>query len=160
MVRVPASWVRAGMAGLAGGNRARYGSALARVPVTPDHRYVIPVTVDLGNDGMAPVATFAAAGTATALAGPSSSGDVWSLDQCSVSTSIGPLDAAQCSVFAGPLPLPQFLIAPSLAGGGTQFGLGGVGVPFGWFLYAVWSGGTPGATAFLRVTGVKRTMTD
>ena len=41
----------------------------------------------------------------------------------------------------------------------SQFGLGGAALAFGWFVYAVWTGGTPGATANLRVTGVKTALT-
>jgi hypothetical protein len=159
MVRVPASW-RGALAGIAGAQPARYGSAVSRIPVTPDHLFSRKVTVDLGNDGMAPQATFTAAGTAQAFCGPSSGGDLWSLDQCFLSTSVGQLDPAQCTVYAGPLPLPQFAVTGSLSGGSSQFGLGGVGVPFGWFIWALWTGGTAGKLAYLRVTGQKTTLTN
>jgi hypothetical protein len=158
MVRVPRSFIRAGFAGIT--VPARTGAAVRRIPVAPDHRYWRPVTVDLGNDGMAPQVTFTAGGTAQAVVGPGSAGDLWSLDQCFLSTSVGQLDAAQCTVFAGPLPLSQYAVTGSLAGGGSQFGMGGVAVPFGWFAWALWSGGTPGALAFLRLTGVKTVLTD
>ena len=158
MVRVPLSWVRAGMAGVT--VPARTGTARPRVPVTPDHLYSRPLTVDLGNDGLAPLVTFPASAIVTALAGPSGGGDSWSLDQCFLSTSVGQLDAALCTVYVGPLPLPQYAITGSLAGGGSQFGMGGVGLAFGWFVYAVWSGGTTGAFAYLRVTGTKTVLTN
>lgn len=135
-----------------------YGGRDRRIPVPPNRLYVLPVTVDLGNDGMAPQVIFNGAGVAQAVVGPNGSGDTWSLDQCSVSTSIGQLDASQVLVFRGPQPLPQYQVAPSLAGGGSQFGMGGVTVPFGWFVWAVWSGGTAGALAFLSLTGTKTTL--
>jgi len=156
MVRFPAGWPpvarRAGSLPATGGRSYR-------IPRADVGAYVHQVTVDLGNDGMAPQVVFPASGAVQAVCGPQVSGDTWSLDQCSVSTSVGQLDAAQCVVFAGPQPLPQFQLAPSLSGGGQQFGLGGVAVPFGWFIYALWTGGTPGATAYLRVTGVKTVLT-
>jgi hypothetical protein len=159
MVRLPSSW-RGAVTGIAGSQPARSGAAVRRIPVPPGHLFTRPVTVDLGNDGMAPVATFAGDGTAQAFCGPASSGDSWSLDQCSASTSVGILDPAQCVVYAGPLPLANFQVAPSFSGGGAQFGLGGVAVPFGWFFWALWTGGTPGAFAYLRVTGQKTTLTN
>jgi hypothetical protein len=97
-------------------------------------------------------------GAATALVGPSSGGDLWSLDQCFLSTSTGPLDTAQCTVYTGPLPLANYAVTGSLSGGSSQFGLGGVGVPFGWFAWAVWTGGIPGEFAYLRVTGTKTVL--
>jgi hypothetical protein len=156
MVRLPEGWIMATPAG----SQAARGISARRIPVPPIGAYVNPVTVDLGNDGMAPNVLFGAAGTAQALVGPSSGGDLWSLDQCYVSTSVGQLDASQCAVFSGPLPLAQYGVTASLAGGASQFGMGGIGVPFGWFVYAVWSGGVPGATAYLRVTGTKTVLSN
>jgi hypothetical protein len=157
MVRVPRSFLRAGMAGLSGSGPAR-DPWLKPILRPPDHLFNRQVTVDLGNDGMAPVATFTAAGTAQALIGPSSGGDLWSLDQCFISTSIGQLDPALCILYVGPLPLLNYAATNSLAGGGTQFGLGGLGVPFGWFAWALWTGGTPGAVGQLRLTGMKTVL--
>lgn len=268
MVRIPASWARAGFTRPTG-SQPRRGVSARRVPSPGPEMYVRAVTVDLGNDGVAPQVTFpgflaltggpvtspgvttniltatvpagrylvawtvtlagtvggadvnnfalynggafvtssvntgtvgsfvqapvllnvpagslnlkiltngagtagsqySAAiaqnpglpGTVQAFVGPSSGGDLWSLDQCFLSTSVGQLDAAQCVVYVGALPVPQAAVTGSLAGGGSQFGLGGVGVPFGWFVFAVWSGGTPGATAYLRVTGAKTVLTN
>jgi hypothetical protein len=159
MVRVPAAMARAGMAGLAGSGPRR-GLAVRRIP-SPDVRtFSRLVTVDLGNDGMAPLATFGAGGGAEALAGPSAFGESWSLDQCFLSTSVGPLDAAECLVYVGPGVAAQYAVTGSLSGGGSQFGMGGVGLTQGWFVWAVWSGGTEGATASLRVTGTKTVLTN
>lgn len=154
MVRVPRGLHRP-----AGSQYPRWNMAVPRIPVPADHLYARQVTVDLGNDGVAPQVTFTGSGTAQAFIGPSSGGDLWSLDQCFISTSIGVLDTAQCVFYSGPLPLSQYAITGSLAGGSSQFGLGGVGVPFGWFVWALWTGGTAGAFGFLRVTGVKTVLT-
>jgi hypothetical protein len=155
--RWPRGWVAARPAG---SQYADWTPAARRIPSPGNGRYVIPVTVDLGNDGIAPQVTFGAGGLAQAFTGPSSSGEVWSLDQCSVSTSLGALDNATCIVYNGPQPVPQCQITGSLSGGQSQFGLGGVSVPFGWFIWALWTGGDPGAFGYLRLTGVKATATD
>ena len=108
--------------------------------------------------GSAPAGVSSGAGQA--FIGPSSGGDLWSLDQCFLSTSTGPLDPAQCTVYAGPLPLANYAVTGSLSGGSSQFGLGGVGVPFGWFVWAVWTGGVIGEFAYLRVTGQKTVLSN
>jgi hypothetical protein len=268
MVRVPASFARAGMAGLAGSG-SRRGVAARRIP-SPDVRaYDRLVTVDLGNDGVAPQVTMAGfaaqsgesavspgafasvltttvpggsyllqwsvslsgtlsagdannmalyvngsfvagavypavagtypqtavlispdgagndlkiltsnagttgsqygasigqnsgiPGTTEAFVGPSAFGESWALDQCFLSTSVGPLDPAQCTVYVGPGVAAQYAVTGSLAGGGSQFGLGGLGLAQGWFVWAVWSGGTPQSFAYLRVTGTKSVLTN
>lgn len=157
MVRIPRSWARAGFAGLSGSGQ-QATPWVRPILRPPDHLYNRQVSVDLGNDGVALVATFTASGTAQALVGPNGSGDLWSLDQCYLSTSVGQFDPALCTVYNGPLPVATTAITASLAGGSAQFGMGGVGTPFGWFIYALWTGGTPGAFAFLRVTGVKTVL--
>jgi hypothetical protein len=155
MVRVPRGWQMHPPAGSAWNVP---GPNVARIRPAPMNLYARMVTVDLGNDGIAPLATFTAGGTAQALCGPTSGGDVWSLDQCYLATSVGQLDIAQCTVYAGPGTVAQYGVASNLSGGGAQFGMGGVQVPFGWFVWALWTAGTPGATATLRVTGQKTVM--
>ena len=159
MVRIPRGW-RGAFHSPAGSNPAQWGGGVRRPLSTPNHMYVNQVTVDLGNDGMAPVGTFGATGAAQVFIGPTGGGDLWSLDQCFVSTSVGQLDPALCTVYVGPQPLAQYAAMASIAGGGNQFGMGGLGCPFGWFVYALWTGGTPGATANLRVTGSKTVYTN
>jgi hypothetical protein len=158
MVRVPRGWQLHRPAG------SQYASGAGQFlrPASPDMSgYNRLVTVDLGNDGIAPLVTFSAAGVAAAFCGPNTSGESWSLDQCFLGTSVGQLDPAQCIVYVGPLPQPvispvaQYAVTGSLEGGGSQFGLGGIGFAFGWFVLAVWTGGTPGTTAQLRITGSK-----
>jgi hypothetical protein len=116
------------------------------------------VTIDLAGEGVAFPATFSAGGVAQSQIGPSRVGESWALDQAYLSTSVGQLDAAQCALYQGVLPLASFLITANLAGGGSQFGLGGVGLIPGEFLFAVWTGSTPGAQAFLRATGTKTVL--
>jgi hypothetical protein len=140
------------------------GPAARRIPVVPPGRYVHAMTVDIGNDGMAPVATFNGSGQAWAAIGPSGLGQSWAADQASAWTSVGPLDAAQVAFYVGPymtpfLPIATYQQVSSLSGGGAQFGLGGVGIPDGWFVSAFWTGGTSGALAYLRVTGLKTVLT-
>jgi len=160
MVRIPASW-RGTRAALAGSGRGGAPTVVRRINVTDVSRYVVPVTVDLGNDGVAPVATFtglAGAAVAQAQIGPSGLGQSWALDQCYLSTSIGQLDTSQCTVYVGPLALPTYAVTGSLQGGSSQFGLGGLGLADGWFVWALWTGGTPGAQAYLRATGAKTVL--
>jgi hypothetical protein len=157
MVRIPKGWQ---MHPPAGTYWSPGSPGSRRLTPVPNSMYVNQITVDLGNDGMAPQATFSGAGTAQALVGPNGSGDLWSLDQCFVSTSVGQLDTAVCTVYVGPLPLANYAVMGSLNGGGSQFGMGGLGCPFGWFVYALWTGGTPGATTSFRVTGTKTTYTN
>jgi hypothetical protein len=160
MVRVPAGWV---LHYQAGSQRSRMGAAARRVNVTPPELYVNQVSVDVGNDGMAPLAIFGAGGAAQTQCGPSGLGQSWSLDQAYLSTSVGVLDPAECSLYVGPYipggPPQTYLTVAGLSGGGNQFALGGVGLADGWVVYAVWSGGTPGAFAYLRVTGTKTVLT-
>jgi hypothetical protein len=160
MVRIPAGWH---LHYQAGSQRSVMGAAARRIDVTPPELYVNQVSVDVGNDGMAPIATFGAGGAAQTQCGPSGLGQSWSLDQAYLSTSVGQLDASQCSLYVGPYipggPPQTYLTVAGLAGGSSQFGLGGVGLSDGWVVYAVWSGGTPGAFAYLRVTGTKTVLT-
>jgi hypothetical protein len=132
--------------------------ALTRPPSPPITQFLHPVTVDIGNDGISPQVTFPASGTVQAQAGPQGVGASWSLAQATMSTSIGPLDTAEAALYVGPAALPQYLIAGNLQGGLSQYGLGGLGIPAGWFVIAVWTGGTTGATASLIVTGAKTVL--
>lgn len=159
MVRVPGWWAGKVTAPAQGLFVPGSSVAARRIDVTPLAAYRNRVDVDLGNDGIAPQALFSGAGAATAQIGPSGWGVSWALDQASVSTSVGPLDSAQCALYVGPLAIPATQVVSSLAGGGSQFGLGGLGLDDGWFVWAQWTGGTSGAIAYLRVTGIKTALT-
>lgn len=131
---------------------------LTRPHTVSQIEYVVPQSVDLGPNGNAPFVKFTAAGGATAQVGPQGVGETWSLDQCFVSTSVGQLDAAQAIVYVGPAAIPAYAVTGSIIGGGSQFGLGGVGLKPGDFVFAVWTGGTSGATAYLKVTGTRTAL--
>jgi hypothetical protein len=162
MVRIPSAWARAGFAGLGGGVRVA-PPRVRRIQVVPIEKYRTPLSVDLGSSGIPPAATFGSAGTAYAAVGPSGLGESWSCDQCYLATSIGQLDPALVVVYVGPYmgagnAVQAYAVTGSLSGGSSQFGLGGITIPDGWFIQAYWSNGTPGATATLRVTGVKTVL--
>jgi hypothetical protein len=95
---------------------------------------------------------------ATAYAGPSGVGTLWSPAQCSLYTSLGPSDPSSAAVYVGPAVLPQYLVAPSQFGGGSQVALGGVQLAPGWFVWVQWSGGVGGTTGYLNVTGSKQAL--
>jgi hypothetical protein len=132
---------------------------LTRPATLPIGAYSTPQTVDIGPNGVATPIAFSASSAATLQVGPQGIGETWSLDQCYLSTSIGQLDAASCSVYVGPAAIEGYLFTANLSGGGAQFSLGGAGLQVGDFVIAVWSGGTPGAVANLRVTGARTALT-
>ena len=76
------------------------------------------------------------------------------------SRSVTPDRSSKIVLKPGPLPLANYAVTGSLSGGSSQFGLGGVGVPFGWFVWAVWTGGVIGEFAYLRVTGQKTVLSN
>lgn len=162
MVRLPASWrgTYARPAGSGPGGQL----AARRIPVTPVGLYTNLATVDIGNDGVAQQAVFNSGGQAWAFCGPYGLGQSWALDQAYLSTSEGQLDASEVALYVGPYMQPfqavaQYLSVSGLAGGSSQFGLGGIGFDTGWFVTAWWTGGTTGALAYLRVTGAKTALT-
>jgi hypothetical protein len=139
----------------AAGNR---NIKLRRPASTPQGAYTQQVTVPIGNDGVAFPVTFGSGGAATAFCGPSGAGTSWSPSQAAVYTSVGLLDAALCALYAGPAAIAQYQVASDLAGGGSQFALGGVTLQPGWLIVAIWTGGTPGETGYLNVTGSKTAL--
>ena len=145
---------------------ARYSSGpLRRAPSPPIGAYQRLSTVPIGNDGIAFPQLVNGSGLALAWAGPAGIGTRWQAAQAAIYTSVGPADPAQAAVYVGPLPtgalsaLPQFQVASFLSGGGAQVPLGGVELEPGLYVYAIWTGGTPGALAYLNVTGVKTALT-
>lgn len=163
MVRLPASWRGAIAARPAQSGAGGPSPAARRITATPVEAFTRLVTVDLGNDGMAPQVLFNGAGQAWTFTGPQGLGESWALDQCYVSTSVGQLDSAEAFVYAGPYmqpyqPVAQYAVAANIAGGGNQFGMGGIAIQTGWFIVSYWTGGTPGAQANLRLTGTKTVL--
>lgn len=131
---------------------------LRRIPSPPQAAYQRLVSVPIGNDGIAFPVIFGAGGGAQAFAGPSGVGAAWQPAQANIYTSVGQLDSAVCALYVGPLPIQQYQAAANLIGGGTQFALGGIGLVPGWFVWAIWTGGTPGATGYLIVSGTKTAL--
>ena len=111
------------------------------------------VTVDLN---VTAVATFSAAGTATASIGPRNQREVWSPLVVSVSASSNVKEAA-CKVYCGfDASQPNF-VAGTLSGstGDSSDNITGRIVRAGDQVFAVWTGGDVGAQARLNVTGSK-----
>lgn len=154
--RIPQSLLHAAAGTWKGSGRA---GPLLRIPSPQQELYQRPLTVPIGNDGIAFPATFTGAGTATVQVGPEGVGAVWRPVQAYAYTSVGQLDSALVSLFVGPLPIQQYEAAANLTGGGAQLPLGGWSLTPGWFVWAVWSNGTPGATANLVVSGAKTVLT-
>lgn len=151
---MPVRGVPAGSWRAAGGRLVK----LRRPPSPPIQDYRHLIQVPIGNDGIAAPVLFGAAGTATAVVGPSGVGASWQAAQANAYTSVGALDPALVAFYFGPLPIAQYQVAANLQGGGAQVALGGTTITPGWFIYAVWTGGTPGATAYLYVTGGKTVL--
>lgn len=126
-------------------------------PVTPIEAFTRRVSAPIGVDGQAAAAVLAS-GSVTLQAGPQGIGASWALDQAGISTSLGAADSATCAVYAGPQASAPYLVSQSYAGGGDAVGLAGVTLQPGEFVFAVWSGGTPGTTAALKVSGVKTVL--
>jgi hypothetical protein len=112
-----------------------------------------PVTVDLEARA---VATFSAAGTATASIGPRNQREVWSPLVASVSASTN-VKEASCKIYAGwDASQPNF-VDSTLSGstGDSSSNIAGRTVRAGDQVFAVWTGGDVGAQARLNVTGSK-----
>jgi hypothetical protein len=100
-------------------------------------------------------ATLDSNGDGTASTGPVSPGEVWSGLTVGVSVATNTHEA-QCLVYAGAAPTPGYF------GDGTLFGSTGnstqnVGtVRVGGNVFAVWTGGDPGARATMVITGTRQ----
>ena len=98
--------------------------------------------------------SFAGTGTGIAAAGPQSPGEVWSGLTASVRVATN-ISEATCRIYAGASPAPGYLAAV------TTWGSTGAGtqnirpVRVGASVWATWSGGDPGATATLTITGIR-----
>lgn len=94
-------------------------------------------------------------GAATVTVGPTGLGTRWYPKKGDINTTSGANDASTCQVFIGPATVATDTLGAgqSYAGGGDTFGLAGEMLQPGEFVTAVWTGGNPGDTATLRVTG-------
>ena len=125
--------------------------------VIPIEAFRRRVTVPIGIDGQAS-ALIPASGSVTLQAGPQGIGASWALDQAGIATSVGPADPATCAIYAGPQASAPYLVAQSYAGGGDAVGLAGYTLQPGEFVFAVWSSGTVGSLAQLKVAGKKSVL--
>lgn len=142
----------------AGTWRASSGFTKLRRPASvPVQLYTQHLSVPIGIDGQVsgPVG---AAGTVTLQAGPQGIGTSWSLDQAGFSTSLGAVDTATAAVYVGPQATQPYQVAQSYAAGGDAAGLAGIVLQPGEFVFVMWSAGTPGSTAQLKVSGIKSVL--
>lgn len=130
---------------------------LTRPASVPVQLFTQRISVPIGIDGQVsgPVG---AGGSATLVTGPQGIGASWSLDQAGFSTSVGAVDTATAAVYVGPQATQPYLVAQSYAGGGDAAGLAGIVLQPGEFVWVVWSAGTPGSTAQLKVSGMKSVL--
>jgi hypothetical protein len=125
--------------------------------VVPIEQFTRRISAPIGIDGQAS-GVVSAAGTVSLQAGPQGIGARWALDQAGIATSVGAVDTATCAVYAGPQASAPYLVAQSYAAGCDAIGLAGYTLQPGEFVFAVWSGGTPGSLAQLKVAGTKTVL--
>jgi hypothetical protein len=100
----------------------------------------------------------AGGGTGTAQLGPVSPGEIWAPAQVSVSCSAAvTTGTCQCIIYAGDVPSQAGFVDGTFSGdtGDTTDAISGRELSPGQYVYAVWSGGVPGATASLVVSGTR-----
>ena len=100
--------------------------------------------------------TLDGAGKGTAKLGPSGPQETWVPSNVSVICSSNVAEAL-CKVFAGPSATsPYFKDITPDGSTGDATDKCNLPVPKGWFIWAAWTGGDPGATATVNVDGVKQ----
>ena len=134
------------------------GSMVRRAVLPPSlapHHFTTPAQVPIGPYGFAQ-GIISAGGTVQIRVGPSGFHTQWSLAQAAISTTTGAADASTAALYAQPNGAPSvaFQVGQSYAGGGDQIGLSGIKLIVGESLIVVWSGGHPGDTATLILSGV------
>lgn len=99
--------------------------------------------------------TLDGSGSGTASAGPTGSGEAWSAITASVHCSTAAAEAT-CRVYAGADASARYFCDGTYAGssGDSTTNLPPA-VPPGQRVWAVWTGGDPGATAYLTLTGTR-----
>jgi hypothetical protein len=100
--------------------------------------------------------TLNGSGNGTARVGPIGAREVWSPLNASVRTNESTItNEAQCAIYVGPdASQPNFKGLTFTGSSGDATDLSGT-VKIGNFIWAVWTGGDPGAVATLSVTGTK-----
>ncbi|MEU9022349.1 hypothetical protein [Actinomadura sp. NPDC048394] len=96
------------------------------------------------------------AGGGTAKVGPLTAREVWHPSNASVKVSTI-TNEAQCLIYVGDSPTQANFMDGTYSGssGDSSDRVGATTVRVGWYVWAVWTGGDPGATATLTVTGTK-----
>jgi hypothetical protein len=94
-------------------------------------------------------------GNGTASLGPYGPNEMWTPSNVSVICSSN-ANEATCKVYAGPSPSPAYFKDITVDGStGDATDRCNIPIPKGWYVWAVWTGGDPGATATLNVDGTK-----
>lgn len=102
--------------------------------------------------------TLNGSGAGTVQLGPASPGEAWQPTQVSVSCSATvSTGTCQCNIYAGATAAQPSFVDGTFSGdtGDTTDAIGGRVVNPGQSVFAVWSGGVPGATATMVVNGTR-----
>lgn len=117
-----------------------------------------PVSVTLNQSA---VVTLNAQGNGTAQLGPLNQRESWQPAVVSVKTNqlaAAIVDEAQCKIYAGPDTSDTNYVDGTLSGstGDSTSNVAGQTVNCGEYVFAVWSGGDPGAQGRVNVSGTKQ----
>ena len=109
----------------------------------------------IGPEGQATI-TLDGSGNGTAKVGPLTARENWQPQIASVSVATNAAEAA-CKVYVGPAATAAYFLDGTLSGstGDSTDRVSAAPCPHGYWVWAVWAGGDPGAVATLRVTGTK-----
>lgn len=103
--------------------------------------------------------TLNGSGAATAQLGPVSAGESWALDRASVICSaVVATGTCQCQIYIGPTASQPNFVDGTFSGdtGDTTDAVAGRIIHPGSNIFAAWTGGVPGATATLTITGTRQ----
>jgi hypothetical protein len=92
-------------------------------------------------------------GGGTASVGPTGLGTVWYPASAVFGTSVTPFDSSTISLYIGPAGVPTTLQGTLITGGVGTIALAIPQLTPGLYIIAVWTGGTPGSTVSMNVTG-------
>lgn len=100
--------------------------------------------------------TLDGSGNGTASLGPAGPNETWTPSNVSVICSSN-VNEATCKVYAGPSATAPYFKDITVDGStGDATDRCNIPIPKGWFVWAVWTGGDPGATATVNVDGIKQ----
>lgn len=104
--------------------------------------------------------TLDADGNGTAQIGPTGGSEVWTVDMVHVKTNQAPgaiISEAQCTIYAGATVDDSGFVDATGTGstGDSTDSAGAWPISVGAYIWAVWTGGDPGAQGIVRVTGSK-----